>query len=125
MTPTAVLFGERSAFWTSKGIVGRALYIALAADSELPDNLLQEDVAAILNIDPASVKQRRVRGEEPSFLKLSGKIVLYPRSLFCMWLADMLVDRRGLEANPPSGRYTQASNRLPAAKVPTVAEIDT
>ncbi|MER9596079.1 hypothetical protein [Mesorhizobium sp. M0244] len=116
MTPTAVLFGARSAFWTSQGHTGRALYLALAADSELPDNLLQEDVAAILNIDPASVKQRRVRGEEPSFLKPSGKIVLYPRSLFCMWLADTLVDRRSPEPIPASDRYTQAPNRLSATE---------
>ncbi|MER8369010.1 hypothetical protein [Mesorhizobium sp. M1378] len=116
MTPTAALFGERSAFWTSQGRVGRALYLALAADSELPDNLLPADVAAILNIDPDSVKQRRVRGEQPSFLKLSGKIVLYPRNLFCLWLADMLVDRRNQSAIPPADRYTQAPNGLPATQ---------
>ncbi|MGI0528003.1 hypothetical protein [Rhizobium giardinii] len=116
MTSTAQLFGERSAFWTNQGLVGRDLYLALAADSRLPEHLLQEDLAAILHIDPASVKQRRVRGEEPGFLKLSGKIVLYPRSLFCMWLADMLVDRRSREATPASDRYSRALHRLPASE---------
>lgn len=109
MTPNSVLFGERSAYWTAKGFIGRDLYVALAADSELPDNFVQEDIAAILKIDPGSVKQRRARGEEPSFLKIGSKIVLYPRNLFCLFLADTLVDRRSSEAIPASDRYTQAS----------------
>lgn len=108
MTSTAALFAERSAHWTRQGLVGRPLYLALAADSELPDNFRQEDVAEILHIDEGSVKQRRARGEEPSFLRVSGKIVLYPRNLFCMWLASTLVDRRSPEAIPASDRYTQA-----------------
>ena len=47
---TVKLFKERSAFWTSQGFTGPALYEALASDAALPENLHPKVIAAIENV---------------------------------------------------------------------------
>lgn len=87
-TRTAKLFNERTDFFTRQGLSGRALYEALAADSDLPSFFETEDVAAIMGLEIASLKRRRRVGEQPPFLRVGGKIVRYPKHGFCLMLAD-------------------------------------
>jgi hypothetical protein len=94
ITAIVALFGERSAYWTSKGYFGAALYEQLASDSELPENFGSKAVAAILDVQPAAMAQRRKRGLPPSFLRLAQNYVTYPRHAFCLYLRDRFVERR-------------------------------
>lgn len=93
MSSVVKLFSERQAYWASQGLAGRELYTRLAADPELPISLEEPDAAAIVGWTPAALKQRRRRGMEPSFIRLSAKCVRYPREAYCRWLADMMCER--------------------------------
>jgi len=88
------LFGERSAYWTSQGYFGEALYERLASDSELPENFSSKVVAAILDVQPEAIAQRRKRGHGPSFIRLAQNYVTYPRHALCLYLRDRFVERR-------------------------------
>ena len=103
------LFAERSAFWTNQGCHGGQLYDQLGADAELPENFDPAVAAAIINMLPSGLKDRRKRGDPPGFLRLAQNKIVYPRSEFCRWLKARFVER-----SPPSaaGEYTQ----VPAAE---------
>lgn len=90
MSETARLFSQRQAHWTAAGLTGRAVFDALARDSELPTFFTEVDVAAIAGLTTFAIKQRRVRGMQPSFSRFSSRCVRYPREAICTWLADML-----------------------------------
>jgi len=100
------LFKERSAFWTSQGHHGAALYEALAADSELPENLPPKVIAAIENVKPEALGQRRKRGAPPSFIRSAQNKVDYPRASYCLWLAARYVERQTTRA---ASEYTRVS----------------
>ena len=101
------LFKERSAFWTSQGYTGAALYEALAADSELPENFPPKVIAAIENVGPGAVAQRRKRGAPPSFIRSAQNKVDYPRASYCLFLRDRFVERPTTRA---AAEYTQIAS---------------
>lgn len=90
MSQAAKLFSQRQAHWTAAGLSGRAVYDALASDSELPNFFTEADAAAIAGLSSHAMKQRRARGMQPTFTRLSVRCVRYPRESVCTWLADML-----------------------------------
>ncbi|CAN7769494.1 helix-turn-helix transcriptional regulator [Mesorhizobium sp. LjNodule214] len=92
-TDTANVFNARLSFWTAAGFSGAALYEALATDDTLPAFFDPEDLASIQGVKPSAVKKHRHRGTGPAFLKLSSKIVKYPRGDFCRHLASRFVKR--------------------------------
>jgi hypothetical protein len=99
------LFASESARLTAEGFLGAELYEQLAVDTALPENFEPPVVAAILNVLPSAMAQRRKRGAPPSFLRLAQNSVAYPRNAFCMWLRDRYVERRSA---PASAEYTNA-----------------
>jgi hypothetical protein len=99
------LFKERSAFWTSQGHTGPALYEALATDPELPENLPSKVIAAIENVKPSAVAQRRKRGAPPSFLRSAQNQVVYPRASYCLYLRERFVNR---PTSPAAAEYSRA-----------------
>ena len=103
------LFAERSAYWTSQGYHGAAVYDALGNDPTLPENFEPEVAAAIVNLLPSGLKDRRKRGDPPSFIRVGQNAVIYPRHAYCQWLKARFVER-----SPPSAadEYTQ----VPAAE---------
>jgi len=102
------LFKERSAFWTSQGHIGPALYEALASDAELPENLPPKVIAAIENVKPSAVAQRRKRGAPPSFIRSAQNKVDYPRASYCLFLRDRFVNRPTSRAAAEYSRAIQA-----------------
>jgi hypothetical protein len=97
------LFAERSAYWTSEGFVGAALYERLASDGELPEHFSTRAVAAILDVQPEAMAQRRKRGDPPSFIRIAQNFVTYPRHAFCLFLRERFVERR---VAPAQREYT-------------------
>ena len=100
------LFAERSASWSSQGYYGAALYDQLAVDPELPEHFEPEVAAAIVNMLPSGLKDRRKRGAGPSFVRFSQNMVGYPRFPYCMWLKARFVERSPSLA---VGEYTRVS----------------
>jgi hypothetical protein len=92
-TSAARAFNARISHWTAQGLSGAALYERLASDDELPSFFDPEDIAAIQGVQPGAVKKARHRGTGPAFVRLSGKIVRYPRADYCMHLASKFVAR--------------------------------
>jgi hypothetical protein len=90
---TARAFNTRLSFWTSQGLSGAAVYEQLAHDDELPPFFDPDDIAAIEGVLPSAVKKARNRGTGPAFLRMSGKIVKYPRADYCRHLAAKYVRR--------------------------------
>jgi hypothetical protein len=86
-------FSSRVAYWTSQGLSGSALYERLAYDETLPTFFDPEDIAAIQDVQIGAVKKARHRGTGPAFMRLSGKLVRYPRPDFCTYLASKFVRR--------------------------------
>ncbi|QHP69419.1 hypothetical protein EI171_20285 [Bradyrhizobium sp. LCT2] len=107
ITAVVTLFGERSAYWTSRGFFGAELYERLASDSELPENFDSKAVAAILGVKHDAMAQRRKRGDPPSFIRFAQNSVMYPRHALCLFLRDRFVERR---PTPARREYTCAQN---------------
>lgn len=74
-------------------MTGRAVFDALASDPELPNLFDEADAAAIAGLSSHAMKQRRARGMQPTFMRLSVRCVRYPREALCGWLADTLHSR--------------------------------
>jgi hypothetical protein len=87
-TPAAKLFEERITYHASQGLIGSAIYEALEVDDVLPAWFESEDIAAILDIQPDSLKRRRKDHEPPDFIRIGGRMIKYPRPAFCRMLAD-------------------------------------
>ena len=102
-----LLFKQRSAFWTSQGYTGAALYEALAADAELPEHFPPKVVAAIENVKPSAVAQRRKRGAPPSFIRSAQNKIDYPRASYCLHLRDRYVHRVTARAEAEYSRAVQ------------------
>lgn len=94
------LFSERAAAWADEGYSGAQIYEQLAVDTKLPENFSPRVVAAILDVQPDAMAQRRKRGDPPSFIRLAQNYVTYPRHAFCLFLRDRFVDRRPGMAAP-------------------------
>jgi hypothetical protein len=87
-TPIAKLFEARIGYHASRGLVGPAIFKAMAVDDTLPGLLEAEDVAAILGFQTDSLKRRRKDGEPPDFIKIGGRVIKYPRPALCLMLAE-------------------------------------
>ncbi|CDX29142.1 hypothetical protein MPLSOD_110128 [Mesorhizobium sp. SOD10] len=92
-TDTARAFNARLSFWAASGLSGADLYEALATDQTLPPFFDPEDIAAIQGVKPSAVKKHRNRGSGPEFMRLTAKLVKYPRAEFCRHLASKFVRR--------------------------------
>jgi hypothetical protein len=92
-TPISKAFNERLSHWTSQGLCGAALYEQLACDDHLPAFFDPDDLAAIERKKLSAVKKERHRGTGPAFLRLSQKVVKYPRPEYCRHLAAKFVGR--------------------------------
>lgn len=86
----AKLFNERASHFIERGYRGRDLYLALAADPELPLIFILEDTCEIERIEPATMRKRRSRGGGPPFKK-NGRFLQTTRPEYCLYLADRLV----------------------------------
>ena len=89
----ARLFAQRQAYWIGEKKTGSSLYEALASDDTLPDYFTQKELAAIVGLSTHAIKMRRVRGKEPSFMRISDRCVRYPRQAVCDWLKNLYCDR--------------------------------
>ena len=92
-TDNSRLFNERLNYWASTGLYGADLYEAMATDNHLPSFFGPEDLAAIEGVQPASVKKSRHRRSGPPFMRMTAKIVKYPRPDYCRYLAPKFVRR--------------------------------
>lgn len=86
------LVSARQAYFTSRGIVGRELYVRLAADEELPASFREPAAAAIYGLSTHAMKQRRARGMKPDYVRVSHNSVLYTRASIFTDLADRFVE---------------------------------
>ncbi|MBU4529763.1 MAG: hypothetical protein KUA43_08800 [Hoeflea sp.] len=91
--PASKLFSQRMAHWTGNGLSGAALYQRLAEDDELPISFDPTETAAIIGVNPLSLKKQRNRGTGPEFMRASERAVRYPRPSLCMYLASRYVTR--------------------------------
>ncbi|TWA15964.1 hypothetical protein FB004_11945 [Sinorhizobium medicae] len=105
-TEVAELVNERMAHFNQQGIHGEAVYDALAVDPNLPMLFDPPDIEAISGDTRIALKFRRHRGQPPSFLRLSGKRVAYPRFELFQWLKARYVGR---SSNKASEGYTRAA----------------
>ena len=105
-TEVAELVNERMAHFNQQGIHGEAVYDALAVDPNLPMLFDPADVEAISGDTQVALKFRRHRGQSPSFLRLSGKRVAYPRYEYFMHLKARYVGRSSKRA---AEGYTQVA----------------
>lgn len=94
MSDAAKEFYDRERHWFDQGLRGRDLFNRLATDDALPRMFAPDEAAAIASLTISAMAQRRQRGMPPSYLSLSRRHVRYPRHELCMWLADMMVERR-------------------------------
>ena len=92
MTNNAHAFNQRIAYWTRQGKTGSAVYEALASDIELPAFFTPGDVSQITGLAPITVRQRRARGCEPSFIKQGPNRVRYPRAELARWFSTSFVE---------------------------------
>jgi len=93
MNIQAQKFAERQEFWISQGVSGCDVYDKLAGDPELPLYYSDVDLSAIAGISPHALRQRRSRGQEPPFMRLSQRCVRYPRATSLQWLSSMFHSR--------------------------------
>ncbi|RJT32111.1 hypothetical protein D3227_27310 [Mesorhizobium waimense] len=89
----ASIFNSRLSFWTAQGFAGAELYEQLAEDNELPSFFDPDDIAEIQGVLVGSVKKARHRGAGPAFIRLSSKVIKYPRPDYCRHLASKFVRR--------------------------------
>ena len=87
------IWNSRIAHWASKGLTGVDLYLALAADHELPAEFSPGELSEITGMALSSVKKRRVRGQAPNFVRLGARTVRYMRSDVCHGLASRYVQQ--------------------------------
>jgi hypothetical protein len=86
-SPVAKLFEDRISYHASCGLHGKQIFEALAVDDTLPGLFDADDIAAILGIQPDSLKRRRKDGEPPEYIRVGGRLVKYPKPAFCLMLA--------------------------------------
>lgn len=92
MTDNAKTFNERIAYWTSRGKTGADVYEALATDTQLPAFFTSNDVSKITGLALITVRTRRARGCEPSFIKQGPTRIRYPRAELARWFATSFVE---------------------------------
>jgi len=92
MGSNANTFNNRIAYWIGQGKTGADVYEALATDTKLPAFLSSDDVSDIIGLAPITVRQRRSRGCEPSFIKTGPNRVRYPRAELARWFATSFVE---------------------------------
>lgn len=97
MHEEAQKFAERQAFWIAQGVTGREVYERLAADPLLPLFYDDRALSAIAGLSPHALRQRRSRGQEPAFMRLSQRCVRYPRASSLQWLAQMFHGRSAVK----------------------------
>ena len=94
-TEVSRLFEERTRHHQSGGLRGAALFRALASDPALPAHVAEDDVAAILKVQPKTMKARRRKGMPPLYTRRLGqKIIDYDLAALCDMLAEGTVDTR-------------------------------
>src|SRR4051812_18649495 len=93
ISATARLFNARLSHWTSQGFAGADVYEQLAHDDELPAFFDPSDIAAIEGVQPDAVKKARHRGTGAAYLRMSAKIIKYPRADYCRHLGTKYVSR--------------------------------
>lgn len=84
---TTELINERYSYWAAKGLTGAQIYEALATDEKLPTLLDPDTAAAAADLSSFGLKIRRQRKQEPAYIALSLKKVVYGRADFFRWLA--------------------------------------
>jgi hypothetical protein len=72
-TPVSRLFLERKRYYAAQGIRGRRTYELLAIDSELPTDVETEDAAAILGLQPDTLRVRRRLKKSPPYTRRFGE----------------------------------------------------
>ncbi|KWV55734.1 hypothetical protein AS026_37495 [Rhizobium altiplani] len=87
------LIAERYQFWTDQGKSGAQLFDAMGADPVLPFMLGPEDAAVVVGSTPSGLKQQRARRTGPPYIRLSGKLIGYPRPDLFRHLAQRYVGR--------------------------------
>lgn len=108
---TAELVQARIVHWHREGKHGGELYAALAEDVELPSFFPVPAVCEVTGETETGLKQRRQRGQSPSFVRLSGRRVVYPRLDLFLWLKDRYVGRKSPRA---SAEYVRQPRDDPA-----------
>ncbi|MDL2398423.1 hypothetical protein [Rhizobium mayense] len=94
-TPTSLLFERRKRHFQSKGLRGAALFLALAADLELPGHIDEASAAAILGVLPSTLKARRRKRMPPAYTRPLGyKGPLYDTAVVCDMLAENTAEGR-------------------------------
>ncbi len=87
------LLSERYSHWAQQGLHGEALFMALAFDAEIAVMLPPENAAIVVGSTPSGLKQQRARNTGPPFVRLTGKVICYPRVDLFRYLARRYVRR--------------------------------
>lgn len=98
---------DRVAHWTNQGVLGESLFDALATDPVLPSSLSAAHVSEATGLSANTLKMRRARRMEPSFIRLTRKFIVYPKGDFFQWLKRRYVPMR--HDGRARDEYTQAA----------------
>ena len=92
-THVSRLFEERKRAILAHGYRGAVVYQMLAIDPELPADVNTEDAAAILGVQPETLKTRRRKRMPPTYTRRFGdKIITYDLAVLCDLLAAGTVE---------------------------------
>ena len=100
------LLKARFEYWRANGLDTPDVYLAMADDSAIPTLLTADDAEEQSDVSRKALEMRRVRGQEPPFMKLGRREVRYPRTEFFRWLASRYVAPRE-PRRPAADEYTQ------------------
>ena len=84
----STIVNERVALFAARGLSGSELFRQLQADAEMPLFLCESEVAHLLGLSPAALRQRRARRMPPEFVSVSSRCVRYLRPAVFGWLAE-------------------------------------
>jgi hypothetical protein len=85
------LIASRYDYWTAQGYFGKALFEQMAKDDQLPFMFAPAQSAVVLGSTTGGLKLQRARRTGPPFVRLTGKLVAYPRVDLFQFLSQRYV----------------------------------
>ncbi len=82
------IVNERVALFAARGLTGAEIFRQLQADADMPLLLCEIEVAHLLGLSQAALRQRRARRMPPEFVSVSSRCVRYLRPAVFGWLAE-------------------------------------
>jgi predicted DNA-binding transcriptional regulator AlpA len=82
------VINARIGHFVSQGFSGVELYRQLQIDPALPTFFTEKEVAELIGLSSAALRQRRARKQDPYYEQISSRCVRYPRHAVFAWLAE-------------------------------------